>query len=669
MARKLSSKVKKSFGIFSGIVLAGMGGMGGAVLHVSGAVSDQYAMDVGSLVYDNAYSMINLESTGEVHRELSGDWCLKIDGGEKYNLGNKTVAYEPQNDSLKVFGGGWQFKEDGTVVKLSAFEEIPLSDSGFIKLSERKYVLIGSDIHDSSGEVNADGFLYIIADKAGNAHMMNDVMNVTAMDKMILSEGDFQYNVAEETLALGENIVDLQSIMSALNVVEDPFNLGNKKYSYTIRGGNGGTGGNGGAGGTGGKGGNGGTGGAGGMGGYGGYGGKGGTGGDGGNGGNGGDGGAGGNGGAGGAGGNGGAGGSIDGSNDSQNITGRMGMYIKNIEKTSNKLTVHFKINDTFGNYGDIEIRVKPVSGSGSEVVKNVGPDDDEITFTDLTAGKRYSVTIGYYDEENDGVFRAMDVMRVTTEDVEVSFYITDITSKEIGYSVQLDEDYVTSYVRVVVSEHTERIDQELNKMSAVDTVAAVKDGYAGTINISGLSDKKYKLELQVSDNGSAWTTIKKTTAVVADDSTDDDEDDSSSSNSSSSNSSNNTSAISNDSSSNSNSSSNSSTNSTNSSSNSSTNSSSNGNSNSSTNSSSNSSTNSSTNSSSNSNSNSSSDNSTSSTNSSSEKSSSSDSSESSNSNSSDSSSDSKEKSSTGLGASDSDDKSSGEDSSSSDSE
>ena len=135
MARKLSSKVKKSFGIFSGVVLAGMGGMGGAVVRAAGTVSDQYAMEIGSLVYDNAYSRINLEGNGEVHRELNGNWNLKVDGGEKYDLGKKTVAYEPQSGSLKVFGGGWQFKEDGTVVKLSNFEEIPLTESGFMGMT------------------------------------------------------------------------------------------------------------------------------------------------------------------------------------------------------------------------------------------------------------------------------------------------------------------------------------------------------------------------------------------------------------------------------------------------------------------------------------------------------------------------------------------------------
>ena len=499
--------MKKSFGIFSGVVLAGMGGMGGAVVRAAGTVSDQYAMEIGSLVYDNAYSRINLEGNGEVHRELNGNWNLKVDGGEKYDLGKKTVAYEPQSGSLKVFGGGWQFKEDGTVVKLSNFEEIPLTESGFIKLSDRKYVLVGDDIHDASGKVTADGFLYIIADKAGNAHMMNDVMNVTSMDEMILNEGDFQYNIAEETLALGENVVDLQSVMSALNVVEDPFNLGRKKYAYTIRGGNGGAGGKGGAGGIGGRGGTGGIGGAGGQGGIGGYGGAGGSGG------------SGGDGGAGGAGGAGGNGGSINGSNQSQNITGRMGMYIKSIDKSSNKLVVHFRINDTFGNYGEIEVRVKPSSGSGKEIIKRVGPDDEEVTFDQLTAGKRYTVTIGYYDEEEDGEFRSMDVVRATTEDVSISFYITQVNSDDVCYSVQLDEDYVTSFTRVVIHNHTD--------MEDIFSVDDAKEGYAGTISTVGLDSttKKIRLNFQVSDNGTSWTTLKSTTAVLDLDSFFDDDD------------------------------------------------------------------------------------------------------------------------------------------------
>ena len=184
-------------------------------------------------------------------------------------------------------------------------------------------------------------------------------------------------------------------------------------------------------------------------------------------------------------------------------------MYIKSIDKSSNKLVVHFRINDTFGNYGEIEVRVKPSSGSGKEIIKRVGPDDEEVTFDQLTAGKRYTVTIGYYDEEEDGEFRSMDVVRATTEDVSISFYITQVNSDDVCYSVQLDEDYVTSFTRVVIHNHTD--------MEDIFSVDDAKEGYAGTISTVGLDSttKKIRLNFQVSDNGTSWTTLKSTTAVL----------------------------------------------------------------------------------------------------------------------------------------------------------
>ena len=182
-------------------------------------------------------------------------------------------------------------------------------------------------------------------------------------------------------------------------------------------------------------------------------------------------------------------------------------MYIKSVDKSSNKLTVHFRINDTFGNYGVIEMRLKPVSGTGEPITKTVGPDDEEVIFDNLTSGKRYTVTMGYYDEEYDGEFRAMDVVSVTTENVSVSFYITEVNSDDVRFSVQLDEDYVTSYTRVII--HGE-------PNTAVNIpVSEAKEGYADQIDTSGVTTKKLRLDFQVSDDGSSWTTIKSTTAVI----------------------------------------------------------------------------------------------------------------------------------------------------------
>ena len=110
-----------------------------------------------------------------------------------------------------------------------------------------------------------------------------------------------------------------------------------------------------------------------------------------------------------------------------------------------------------------------------------------------------------------------MEVVIVTTENVSVSFYITEVNSDDVRFSVQLDEDYVTSYTRVIIH-------GEPNK--AVDIpVSEAKEGYADQIDTSGVTTKKLRLDFQVSDDGSSWTTIKSTTAVIDLDSFFDDED------------------------------------------------------------------------------------------------------------------------------------------------
>ena len=102
-----------------------------------------------------------------------------------------------------------------------------------------------------------------------------------------------------------------------------------------------------------------------------------------------------------------------------------------------------------------------------------------------------------------------MDVVRATTEDVSISFYITQVNSDDVCYSVQLDEDYVTSFTRVVIHNHTD--------MEDIFSVDDAKEGYAGTISTVGLDSttKKIRLNFQVSDNGTSWTTLKSTTAVL----------------------------------------------------------------------------------------------------------------------------------------------------------
>ena len=60
-----------------------------------------------------------------------------------------------------------------------------LNETGFFKLSDRKYLITGSRIWDNVGLVDTSNYLFISLDDAGNARLLNDTMNVVAVEEGI----------------------------------------------------------------------------------------------------------------------------------------------------------------------------------------------------------------------------------------------------------------------------------------------------------------------------------------------------------------------------------------------------------------------------------------------------------------------------------------------------
>lgn len=141
----------------------------------------------------------------------------------------------------------------------SKYQVNDLSESGFYKLSDRKFVMTGDNIRDDQGAVQTSGWAYLVGDKSGNVQVINENLDMKVLDSKYFDNGNMRFTIKDETLDLGLNrTVNLAQVMGSLQVVEDPYNLGQKVYAYTIRGGDGGSGGIGGTGGTGGIGGTGG---------------------------------------------------------------------------------------------------------------------------------------------------------------------------------------------------------------------------------------------------------------------------------------------------------------------------------------------------------------------------------------------------------------------------
>ena len=499
MARKWNRKARGSFALFSITVAASVCIFSAGVVSAAKTRSEEYEISSGGTVFDNQYERVDYGAEAYIYRSWDKSFRLVDSLGREYNLGRQTVTYEPSTQSAVIWGGGYRFYQDGTVDRLdSRYVVSDLSEPGFYKLSDRKYLMTGENIFDDKGSLQTTGWAYMTADKSGNVHVMNDLVSLRVLDASYIDSGPLRFTIKEETLDLGlDRVVDLAMVMGSLQVVEDPFNLGQKFYAYTIHGGDGGTGGDGGSGGDGGTGGRGGTGGTGGTGGIGGMGGYGGNGGDGGRGGRGGTGGQGGNGGQGGKGGD---GGSLTNSDSSQVITGRQSITLRQVYTTSSTADVEFRISDPFGYYGVIELRVYESEADVDEdepiQTISVSPDDLYYTFLGLWPEKKYKVVIGYYEEDEDeGTFRVMDTMRFWTESVECELSVELLGQEALGYFVRIEEDYPVYQPTLVLLDDD---GNELGQIALNIYDACSSEGQSGETARPSENTQYYKMELRI---------------------------------------------------------------------------------------------------------------------------------------------------------------------------
>lgn len=520
MARKLNRKAKRSFAIFTVSVLTSVGMFSAAVVTTTRAQAERFALTAGTVVYDNEFRQVDFGQEGRLYRDWDKSYKLIDKNKKEYNLGRQTVVYEPATSILSIYGGGYRFNSDGSVVQLeSKYQVNDLSESGFFKLSDRKFVMTGDSIHDDQGAVQTSGWAYLVGDKSGNVQVINENLDMKVLDSKYFENGKMKFTIKDETLDLGLNrTVNLAQVMGSLQVVEDPYNLGQKVYAYTIRGGDGGSGGIGGTGGTGGIGGAGGRGGNGGIGGFGGNGGNGGSGGAGGNGGTGGDGGnggSGGNGGNGGSGGNGGNGGDLDNSGQ-QAVQGRQSMGLRQVTGGSNYADVTFKISDPFGYYGVIDLEIYEVTDNMDDALPidsiSVSPDDTEYRFRGLNPETKYEVVIGYVPEGED--FRKMDTMRFWTESVSSALKIELLSLDEIGYYAKVADAYDQAEAELCLI-GDDGITAETVSLSTAELYS--DDGASGTMKRPDDDSKfnyyRFEVRVNVKDEKGKddWKTIRTT--------------------------------------------------------------------------------------------------------------------------------------------------------------
>ena len=510
--RILSSKVKRLMLLFGVVALGCLGAVGACVGKVVATQSELYSVASGSAVFDNAYNHVDVSVDASVSRSWDKLYTLSVNDS-KTTLGKQTVIYEPSSGSVKIFGSGYRLYADGTVSMLDNFTKVDnLSETGFFKLSDRKYLITGSRIWDNVGLVDTSNYLFISLDDAGNARLINDTMNVVAVEEgMTLYSDGLEFVLSSQTATIGDHQIDLTSILGGIAGLGEGSSsttgAGGEVYDITVRGGNGGNGGTGGTGGTGGIGGMGGTGGSGGTGGTGGTGGIGGIGGTGGTG--------------------------VSGGTGGITAAGRTYMVLKSVSSDAMSLDISYQIADPFGNYGVGYLLVyDAAAGLGNyndtqAYTMPISLDDTSIHITEYTSGmtqdengnlvpvksaiqpnKQYTIEIGYYSSEDENApYKYIDIMRANTVNVTSSLKITQLELQNINAQIGLDTDTAMNSVWVkVIQEDDSGNSKEAVQQLSGNQISAAKNGNLGlSLSLAGL----------FKDEDEMWQTLKNDMTTI----------------------------------------------------------------------------------------------------------------------------------------------------------
>lgn len=216
--RKMSKKNKISFNIFGFVIVLTIGLLSFVSMQVFAIENEDYALKRNSTVFDYEMNAVQVPSDGTIKKKWTGDYYAQINDIGEYNLGSHSVVFESGNRSMMILGDGYQVFTDGTVLPIEKKTDInDLNEVKFYKLTDRKYLLIGSQISSKDEVIGTSKYLEITMDKSGNALLSNDEINYKTVKPIVLTCGNAEFDIANEKLIYQEEIVDLKKINGSTN--------------------------------------------------------------------------------------------------------------------------------------------------------------------------------------------------------------------------------------------------------------------------------------------------------------------------------------------------------------------------------------------------------------------------------------------------------------------
>jgi len=177
----------------------------------------EYKIESGSVLQDVDKNYLTIDDDATLKIRWNGNYYL-VYNDEKITLGKKVIVYNTITGGMKLYGSFYEISNDGKIVENKNETILPnTTDSKFYKIDDREYLLVASKIYSEDYSIEASNYLLVELDKAGNAKLSNNKINLKTISPTTLVTSEYTFDINNEILKFGELDIDLKKIIGTTN--------------------------------------------------------------------------------------------------------------------------------------------------------------------------------------------------------------------------------------------------------------------------------------------------------------------------------------------------------------------------------------------------------------------------------------------------------------------
>lgn len=186
----------------------------------------EYKLDSGTVIMDNNNDSMVLKENATLKMKWTGNYYLKFDDSKKEEvLSPNVISYD--DGKIHLYGKFFEVRnKDDIVITKDETKIDNISTPRFYKIEDRKYLLVSGSIISSDSQISANDFLLVELDKSGNAKLTNNKVNLKTISKTTLVTSTYEFDINNELLKFGDDIIDLKKIIGTSNQYKEDDSKG-----------------------------------------------------------------------------------------------------------------------------------------------------------------------------------------------------------------------------------------------------------------------------------------------------------------------------------------------------------------------------------------------------------------------------------------------------------